>query len=378
LLLAWLEKQEGKSGGALRIAFIAWVLSTFVASPAFFTWTWEGIAVHSRAADYLRLCEDPLARDLNELIVAYRLAVPLLAWVLHLPPVAALLLPYFFHFGFLMLVFLAMRQRTDARVAILTSFQVALSFALFWSNWKPGFTDTVSHGLIAAMLIVPSPLLAFGATALGLLNDERTIMALPLVFLWHFGAPKLQSEWWRRVFPWSAAVLAGVAGYWCLRHALTVGWIGPGIVRPPIYDAVAGEAFRFKPWLGSWTVALFNVLLAYRWTWLLIAAGLVVLWRLGRRLEALLLGSVMAVGALASVAVADVARSMGFLFPAVLSAAAALVLFRAESAGRWLSWTLAALLVSPVFYTAEQFAIAWFRPLPLVLVRMATGWDIIR
>src|SRR5947207_5287822 len=39
-----------------------------------------------RLGDYLKLCANPFARDVNP-VLAYRISVPVLAWALHLAPI---------------------------------------------------------------------------------------------------------------------------------------------------------------------------------------------------------------------------------------------------------------------------------------------------
>jgi hypothetical protein len=361
---------------AWRVALFTWALSTFLASPAFFNWSWEGIATRSRAADYLRLCKNPLARDLAEPVVAYRLTMPVLAWMLHLPPLAALVLPYFAHVGFLAACFTALRRRTDAMVAALATVIIALSFALFWSNWMPGFTDTTSHLLAASMLLTPAAGWAFCATFLGLFNDERMALALPFVLCWHF-PPVVTMGWARQTTRWLLTVGLALGAYLFIRHGLRVGWIGPGMATPKTYRTMGAEIHAFRPHLGSWAVWALNVFLSFRWAWVLVIAFA---WLLrGRHQWAMLavFTGFLGFGMLASASVADVSRSIGYMTPAWLLAVAWLADENLPGLQARLLWITIALILTPAFFTFEHFQIHWYRPLPLVLWRCCTGEDLV-
>jgi hypothetical protein len=359
------------------VALWAWGLSTFMASPAFFGWSWDAIAVHSRARDYLRLCQDPFTRDLIEPITAYRLVLPLVAWLLHLPPVAALVLPYLAHVGFLAVCFAAVRRRAEPVVALLATIMIALSFALFWSNWRPGFTDTLTHLLAASLLLTTSPSWVIAAIILGCLNDERMVLALPFALCWHF-PPTLTAAWLRSAARWLLASLLALVVYGVLRHALTVGWVGPGIVQPAVYRGIGRDLVEFRPHLGSWSVWSLNVFLSFRWGWILIVAYLSTrAWQSQTRLAAGLFVAALALGTLASATVADVSRSVGFMATAWLLAIAGLAKSDPERTRTLLLRVDAALVLTPVFFTFEHFHVQWFRPLPLVLYRCMTGGDLV-
>ncbi|MGA3006558.1 MAG: hypothetical protein ABSE59_01585 [Opitutaceae bacterium] len=364
-----------RNASAWQVALFAWALSTFLASPAFFGWSWEGIAVKSRAADYLSLCKNPLARDLHEPILAYRLTLPVLAWMLHLPPLVALVLPYFAHVGFLAVCFTALRRRVDPLPAALATVIVALSFALFWSNWKPGFTDTTSHLLAASMLLTPAAGWAFFATFLGLFNDERMVLALPFILCWHF-PPAAKIVWIRKTARWSLGIGLALGAYFMVRHALGVGWIGPGIAIPATYKSMGTDVAAFRPHLGSWAVWALNVFLSFRWAWALVIAFAWLLQRRGAWTMLAVFGGFLVFGVLASMSVADVSRSIGYMTPAWLLATVWLAKENQPKLQSCLLWITIALILTPVFYTVEHFQVQWFRPLPLVLWRCFTGRDL--
>ena len=372
----WLTRIASGRGASIRVALASWALSTFLASPPLFAWRWDFLTERGRSADYLRLCADPFARNLIEPLLAYRLTTPVLAWLLNLPPLGALALPYFINVVFLAVMFIALRKRLEALPAFLSVIIVALSFPLFWSNWNTGLPDSTTHLFTVIMMINPGVFVTAIASLLGFLNDERMILALPFVLLWHYGTPEFHRAWWYRAIRWICAVLVGTGAYLVIRHALTVGWIGPGIARPQIYGAVAVGGSNFRPWLGSWPVAILNIFLGFRWGWLLMILFSVTLIREKRYGFVSYYMGALALGAFASVIVADVAKSIGYAFPALLLAAAELNRRNATQSYNRLSWIIAALVVTPAFYTIENFVVQWYRPLPLVIFRMLTGWDL--
>lgn len=67
---------------SLLVGLGAWSLSILL----YFSWVRMQPENRYRWDDFLRLCENPFARDLAEPILNYRLAVPAVAYVLHLPP----------------------------------------------------------------------------------------------------------------------------------------------------------------------------------------------------------------------------------------------------------------------------------------------------
>jgi hypothetical protein len=374
-----LERLERWSSGwnGLQAGLVCWALSTLVASPAFFGWSWEGITVHSRARDFLRLCQDPWARDLVEPIMAYRLTVPVFAWVLHLPPLVALAVPYVATIGFLAVSFTALRRRTRPVVAFLATVILSLSFALFWSNWHPGFTDTVTHLLAACLLLAAGPAWTFAGIFLGVLNDERLVLALPFILCWHY-PPAWSGAWVRAAGAWLAAAALSLVCYAFLRHALSTGLLGPGIARPAVYAEIGAHAGAFRPHLGSWAVWALNVFLSFRWAWLVVALYLAALTGKGGQAGPVcFLGAALALGTLASLVVADVARSVGFMAPAWILATAGLESLRPARLPALLLGVVVALLLTPAFFTFEHFHVQWFRPLPLVIFRCLTGSDLV-
>jgi hypothetical protein len=173
------------------------------------------------------------------------------------------------------------------------------------------------------------------------------------------------------------AVGLALGAYVAVRHGLSVGWIGPGIVTPKTYQTMGAEIHAFTPHLGSWAVWALNVFLSFRWAWVLVIAFV---WRLRNRQERAMLAvftGCLGFGILASASVADVSRSIGYMTPAWLLATAWLAEENRPRLKTRLLWITIALILTPVFFTFEHFQVHWYRPLPLVLWRCFTGEDLV-
>lgn len=305
---------------SIKSGSMIWMLAVFMASPPFSTWNRANIE-SSRAADFLRLCHNPLTRDLTEGMLAYRVATPALAWLLHLPPVLSLALPYLLSLCALVVIHRTVSLRGNGRLASLATIGVACSSTFLYTYGCLGYADALTHLCSAVALIGSAPLAAL-AVLIGCLNDERALLALPFIALWRCPAdalpgwksPRARTAWLRA----SAPLIAGFGAALVVRHALTAGWIGPGIPKPSLYREIANTVGELKPWLESWGVWFVNWLKGPGWLWLLLLPPLVSSrWR-PAPLPAFLLGAAFVLVCLSTFIVADVARSIGFAFPAAL------------------------------------------------------------
>lgn len=362
---------------AVLMGFVCWGISTFLYAPPFWLSLTGGTTPPSRIDDFIALCKNPLARDLHEPILAYRITTPLLAWLLGLRGFSGILLQYLAIPATLGLIYFAMARRTTRRIALLSTLGVACSYTFIWTNTKPGFPDSITHLAVAILLVTRHPILLVAATVLGTLNDERFVLAIPFLLLWH--APPgsftaLLKATWAQALLFIFALTIVVA----VRAGLTNGLIGPGIVRPEVYDGINKVAsFRHGSPHDGWHQYGVNILMSFRFLWLLIPIALLSMHHWAHR-------SIFALSLLlvifSSGFVADVARSIGFAFPAFLLAAAAM----ADTAARplrLLSVLVFLCLLTPAFYvtgqtTSSALNVQLERPLALSITRAVTGWDI--
>lgn len=108
--------------------------------------------------------------------------------------------------------------------------------------------------------------------------------------------------------------------------------------------------------------------------WLAVAGAVIVAWSRGQRLWSLVclgaIGLVLAV----SLAVVDISRTTAFLLPVLFAALAILRASEREESFRRLVFLSAAISVLwPMYYVGGKSTIWWVYPLPMQLIRLATG-----
>jgi hypothetical protein len=350
---------------------LAWVGSVFFYAPALWIWR-QSLQNTGRYFDYLALTHNPLSRQLAEPILAYRITTPLLAWILHLPDWAALLLPYLFCIAFLGTVFFVIQKSCDPTFAAIVTGLMATTAGIQWINTHLGFADSASFFAASLNLVVQNPAVAIGTTFFGTMNDERYVLSIPFLILWYWDS-KDGNSLHNLIRP----ALWTVVGLLCVivaRHALTAGWIGPGIEKPEVYSQIEGAATVLKPIDNDWTGWSLSILSGYRFAWLLplVTIGVALVERrlaLATILGLLILGSVFA-----TLPVGDVSRSVAYSYPAILLSCR--YLYRTRFAGPKLTTRLAMIclglcLLSPGFIMGgkDHQSMLINYPLPLVLLR---------
>lgn len=342
----------------LSVGVGAWAVGAFFNYPAGFLY----LDHFPRLEDFFKLCANPLARDLDEPIMAYRVVVPFLCWAFRLGAVAAVALQFLFLMGAYGLVYLAFKRRDLATVGLAAA--VALSFTHFahWSNRWLGYMDSFSYLTIAACLVSRNRLAQSAFFFLGCLNDERSVIALPFVLLWHVGNvpwPASLRVGLRASLPYLLALFAVLV----VRQTLTVGIIGSGIQRPAVYAGITEVILRdHRPYASSWSLFALNVFMGLRALWLLPLVAFLfpsALSPFARLMGALALFA----GAFSTFVVIDVSRSQGFLFPAVLVAALGMARVSEKGALLWLvGLSLMNFFIPNLYYCQKSGAV--FLPLP--------------
>jgi len=378
----------GKTGGGFdRVApwqaaaiagLVAWLVTTFFYAPPLWMPLAGGGSTPARIDDFNALCADPLTRDLGEPILAYRITTPALAWLLGLRGFSGVILQYLAIPLSLGLIFHALAARTSRRDALLLTVGIACSYTMIWTNTKPGFPDAVTHLAAAVLLLSRKAWLIVAMTILGTLNDERFVLAIPFLILWHARTESFAAilrSTWKEV----AAFVVGLGIVVLVRNALKHGIIGPGIPDPEVYEAISGVlSLESLAPLNGWKSYLVNVLTSYRALWLVMPFAV---FALKGRMARVLFGVGLSGVLFASGSVADVSRSIGFAFPALVLAAAGLPAASAR-ATRILGGAVALCLLTPAFHVAPG-SFLWGlevqveRPLILSIVRAKTGWDIL-
>ena len=321
-----------------------------------------------RLDDYLKLCANPFARDVNP-ILAYRISVPFLAWALHLPPMICTVLPILFLITSYAVVFYVVSERTgDKRFALFVVPGLSLTFFGVWTNRWLGSPDSFSHLFSALALLSSNPLFSALCCIIGTLNDERWVMSVPFLLYWH-GSDHAKADAinWTIVTRTALALALGIMFVLSIRHALSVGWIGPGIAESWYSKMRSVPPERLFPYNSSWALFGLNIFMGLAWYWLAVArlvtrqlSSAVPIW--GYFLGLFLYMAVVSTGL-----VEDVSRSIGFFFLAVVAASVYDYDTAASASARirWRNLLLAASLTPTIYYTG--FSGAVFIPFPIDL-----------
>ena len=364
--VARLEHRLGRTQTAVAIGLVAWLLSLMLASPVL--WVFE---VHpgwySRWDVLAEQARDPLFRPADEAYLAYRILVPVLAYGLGLRGHEAQLLICAANILSLAGVFLLLRRNVCPASAALCTGSLGLSVMAQASNYDLGQPDAVSNLLLVGLMWSGGMWTWAVVPFLGLLNDERILLGLPLVFLFHITPGVSLHNQAGAIATRVALAGLGVALALMVRHGITVAGPGPaltGPIYPTIWPFYSGPSFQ-------WAIA---ALFSFRGLWLLPAthvwltiknAPRVSDWRL---IAATLYLTVVWA---AATSILDGWRSMGQGFPAFVLLASHARTFRPELLRRFLTIVLVVQCVAPcleVVYVPG--GIHWIRPLPIALLEL--------
>jgi hypothetical protein len=341
------------------VGLSAWVLSMFM----YFTPLFYYPDMRTRWDAFLAMCANPVARDLSHPILYYRVTTPVIAWLLHLPGVTPIAIQYIAMVATLVLIYVAMARRTTAMMALATTIGLSLTFLTQWVNVFPTYPDSVTHAAVVLCLLYPRAGLAFALTVAGTMNDERFVVAIPFILFWHLG----WTGWRAGLIRHGRFLLGlglGLVVVLILRHALAVGWIGPGIATPETYVKIKTDSIlAFQPYGSTWPKFAVSAFMGFRWIWLVPLAFLATRIPGAHPFAKPAYGLLLFAGALSCAVVLDVSRSIGFLFPAVLVAATELYRQRAEWTVRLHGWVIALLLVTPTCIFIGQWPYCFWPPL---------------
>jgi hypothetical protein len=359
-------------GRSVLIALMAWGLALFCAAPSLHYFELSQI-FSSRAGEFVQQCANPLTRAITgSPFLVYRVFVPTVAWLLGARLYVALALPYIATIAFLSVICFVMSERHGWRMATIATMLVATSYAVTWPDCMLGYPDSVAHLLAACLLLTRRSWLVGAIVAAGMLTDERFILELPFVFLWHYSAPVSgEGPWLRNA---SRSVILGLGFCLVIRRALTIGWIGPGIAEPKIYGEFVETMYSLHPFSMSWGVWLANVFMGFRWTWIVIVAGAVSRSKLKHGHEVLIFVVVLSGSIASSMLVFDAARSVGFCYLAIILSlswlieAAPDIALRLGKCSAWLSYLTPSLWIVPGY-------VIWLRPLPLRVIAFLSNQE---
>ena len=350
---------------ALFVGTGIWLFGIFIKFP-------QGLLTTSffpRLDDYLKLCANPFARDVNS-ILAYRISIPILAWALQLPPIVCTFLPILFLIMSYAVVFHVISKRTgDKRFALLIVAGLSLTFFAHWTSRWLGDPDSFSHLFSALALVFSNPFLLALSCIFGTLGDERWLFSVPFLLYWHASNHAEIGK-----FNWTAATRAGIgiaAGFMfvlLIRHALTIGWLGPGIVEPNAYKVMRSTSLdRLNPLNSTWPLFVLNVLMGLGWYWLSVVKLVARQLSSASPVWGWFLGLSILIACLSTLLVEDVSRSIGFLYLGVV--VASVYNYNTGSASAriwWRNLLLASTLTPTICYVG--FSGAVFIPFPIDLI----------
>jgi hypothetical protein len=291
--------------------------------------------------------------------------MPILARMLSLGPLGLLAIQVAAGVALFFLVALLAERITASRpVAVV----LALMIGSTWAGMTAfvelrGVFDAVAILLLVSCLYARNPLLVMLFILLAGWDDERALLAAPLVVVFlllqrEAGSPGLIV----RAF-FSPRLLGLYAGLGI--HAVTRLAYARAFGIPIRYDGnglgILASQVNMIP-MGIWT--------AFEGGWLLVGGALIVLMKEKRRVELVLF--ILALGFLLAIAMCtvDVSRSTAYCLPAVFVALT--VLSRSETPeGLWrLAITSSVLAVLwPPYYAGGKSTIWWEYPLPFQVIR---------
>ena len=152
---------------------------------------------------------------------------------------------------------------------------------------------------------------------LGTLNDERWVLSVPFLLYWH-GSDQAK----RGIINWIGVTRAGsgigigILFVLLIRHSLTVGWLGPGVIEPEVYKLMRSTLFdRFTPYNSAWPLFALNIFMAFGWYWVAVIRLITLqLCAPYDRFWGMFLALCIFATILVTAMVEDVSRSVGFSY----------------------------------------------------------------
>lgn len=383
LVLLW-EKGQWKMASFLA-AIVAYLTALLICFPGTLL---HRPFYHMRMFDTLNLSTNVLARDLCEDITAYRLTVPILAKLLWIksPVLIVLLFQILPSIATLALLFANAARRLGPRQAWPVTLMFALSFLLFWTFYYGGIFDSMTHLCLVLVMTTANPWLGFGIAVAGVMNDERFIIAAPFAVLWHYRGGRIE-DLMKKLWKPALGLSIGIGASLGLRYALTNGFVGPGIPKPQVYQQIWTDSimlmrpYATKSFFIGWTVFALSLFMSFRWLWIpFIEFFRMRHERYFRGFKHFFIGTFL-LAVLSTAVVMDMAKSIGFLFPAVFFCTVTWVEVKGQSIMPVLWKLVGGLMITPVFCINGNVPAFWL-PIPVEALRLLLiglwDYDVIR
>jgi len=302
----------------------------------------------------------------HESNLTFRLTVPILAHVFHLHEAGLLI---FFALVGVVLLYLVLKVAftlsDSKRVALFVCLGTACAWpgAAAFHELRGGYYDALALCLLVAACATSSSLLATAFLFLAAWTDERALIASSFVFLLYAYSDTGGIR--RFLVGKPAAVIVAAAAYLGTRayltstHSYLHAASGIGL-------SILSEQINVIP-LAIWT--------GLGGSWILVCLGLLALFLEKRYLAAAAFSAALVGVVVASLAVADVTRSMAYCLPAVFVGLAALSSSEGIKQIEHLAAIGAAISVLvPTYYLEGNAGLWWLYPLPMQIVRWLGAW----
>lgn len=315
-----------------------------------------------RLEDFAKLCAWPLARNLSSIHVGYRITTPVIAWLLGLRGSQGVILQYLGNIAAFSIIYVALRRRTDSRIAFLSTAALGTTMVAHVSNEWMGYPDSVTNLCVALSMLSPHPL-ALGAMAVfGALNDEKFLLSVPFILVWHLAGGSFTDSV-RRSIRMLGGLTCGFVVVLAVRLSLERGIIGPGLPATGIGGGVGGS---------PWSYVLLGAFFGLRWLWVIPVLTLVLLRHTKSYWAAIATAAFLVLGCcgLRVKINLDFSRSAAALFPAVLVGVKLLFDNYKWATARIIVPVFLACLLTPQLNIIGDTWIEWIRPLPLSLIRV--------
>lgn len=366
---------------AIAVGSVCWLASVLIAGPSLnvvFN-PGDGPGDYNRFRDtFSRQIEDPFFRPLDERweggFLASRILVPVVAKTLGLGSWEAVGLIWASGLLALVLVFAYLASRIGDRNALFLTLALSMTAFTQASHTYIGYPDAVSHLLVMAMIVWPSPLTWFSGVLLGMFNDERLVVSLPLALaLVLHSKREVPLQLVRAAMPCAVAAAGALLIAWLVRHGIITGAIGGRPVEGPMYPKTLA--------FGEYGLAfyLWGLLFSFGLLWLVPLRSAWVL-RMGSDAAARwywsAVGAYTVLGVLACSFTGDFWRSLASLFPVFLLTAIFLDEFDAPAVRRWGPPLVIVMALLPKL---EQMGpnVRWLRPLPVGIYEYRVGESIL-
>jgi hypothetical protein len=302
----------------------------------------------------------------HESNLTFRLTVPILARVFHLHEAGLLVL-----FGLVgvVLLYLVLKVAFTLTASKRVAFFVCLTTACTWpgaaafQELRGGYYDALALCLLVSACATSSSLLTATFLFLAAWTDERALIASMFVFLLYayqdIGGIRRFLVGKPTAVVVAAAAYVGTRAYLTSTHSYLHAASGIGF-------SILSQQINVIP-LAIWT--------GLGGSWILVCLGLLALFLKKRYLAAAGFSAALVGVVVASLAVADVTRSMAYCLPAVFVGLAAL----SSSEGIKQIEQLAAIgaaisVLVPTYYLEGNAGLWWLYPLPMQIARWLWAW----